>query len=309
MLKLLHEDCCRSNPTLPHKLSATFLCPRCEETPALRRLVPQTRRGSSRVTLPNWCSKKNSETTSHSVWWTEACNKLDAHRLRRKYRATVNTNQDLVAWPRNIHFDTDSRQSKLRLELVHQLITSARMQDFNEGGKFRHNPKVRVHCSTLFDNDVLGKRVLPVSHDQRSLHYLLPLSLHLFWTHDIPLIIQHFPAWRLQSQKLVTGEMFAAPEVSQNFMVTISQYRDVLAPNTAEETLGFVATSVSPVTKNCPKSLAPSFLHFVRPFAPQLSPGLTHVPLIATCVTGVAQPKNSTGRLLLYLLQPAQDII
>ena len=158
MLKYLDEDRCCSDPTLPHKLSWRCLCPRCKETPALRRLVPQVPRFSSRVTLSNWCSEIKSGDTSHSVWWTRADNKLDAHRLRRQSAANVKTNQDLVAWARNIHVDTDSRQSKLSPELVHQLITYAQTQHFNEGGNFRPIPKIRVYCTTLVDNDVHGKR-------------------------------------------------------------------------------------------------------------------------------------------------------
>ena len=223
---------------LPQKLPGRCLCPRCEETPALRRLFPQTPRHSSRVTLPNWCSETKSEDTSHSVWWTKTGNKLNAHKLRWKYGTNVNTNHDLVTWPYNIHVDADSRQIKLHPELEHQLLTSVQTQYFNEGGNFRHNPKIRVHCTTLVDNDVLENRVVPISHDQKSPHYL-PLSLHFCWTHGISLIIQHFPAWRLQPQTLVAGKMFAALEVSQNFLVTMSHYRDARVTNAATETARF----------------------------------------------------------------------
>ena len=77
-----YEDCCSSDPTLPQNFSGRCLSRRCEEAPALRRLVPLTPRYSSRVTVPNWCRETNSEDTSRSVWWTKAGNKLDAHRLR-----------------------------------------------------------------------------------------------------------------------------------------------------------------------------------------------------------------------------------
>ena len=79
-----------------------------------------------------------------------------------------NTNQDLVAWPRNIHVDSNNRQSKLCPELVHQCKISAQTQHFNEGRIFSHNPKILVHFTSLVDNDVQGKRILPVSHDQKS---------------------------------------------------------------------------------------------------------------------------------------------
>ena len=141
MLKFLDDNCCCSNPTLANRLSGRCVCPTCEETPALRRRLPQTPPYTSRVTLPTWFSETKSGDTSHSVWWTKTSNKLDANWLRRKYGANLNTNQDLVAWPGNIHVDTDSRQSKLRPELVHQFIPSAQTQHFNEGGNFRRNPR------------------------------------------------------------------------------------------------------------------------------------------------------------------------
>ena len=55
----------------------------------------------------------------------QATNWMHARMHATKYGAKTNTNQDLVTWLRNIHVDTDNRQSKLRPELVHQLITSA----------------------------------------------------------------------------------------------------------------------------------------------------------------------------------------
>ena len=127
----------------------------------------------------------------------------------------------------------DSRQSKLHPELVDQLKLSTQTQHFNEGGNFRHPPKLRVYCTSLVNNDVFGKWVRLFSHDQRSPHYLLPLALYFCWTHGIPLIIQHFPSWRLRLQTLVARKVFAALEVPQNFVVTMSQHRHVLATNLA----------------------------------------------------------------------------
>ena len=55
--------------------------------------------------------------------------------------------------------------------------------------------------------------------------------------------------------------------------------------------------------QNCPTSLAPeSFLHFVCRFGPQSSTGLTHVTLIAACVTGV--PNRGTVGTASALLAP-----
>ena len=94
---------------------------------------------------------------------------------------------------------------------------------------------------------------------QRSPQYLLPLLLYFCWTYRIPLKIQHIASWRLQPQTLVAGKMFAALEVLQIFVVTMSQHKDVLATNTQNKWLGFVVTSAGPVTMNCPTLLAPKF--------------------------------------------------
>ena len=154
---------------------------------------------------------------------------------------------------------TRTTESKLRSKLVHQVITSAQSQHFNEGGNYCHNSKIWVHCTTPVDNDVLGKRVFQVSHDQESSHYLLPLSLHFCKTHGIPLIIQHFPAWRLQPQTLVAGKMFAALEVSQIFVLTMSQHKDVLATNMAKEMAAFCRNTCGPSHKKMPNIKGPKF--------------------------------------------------
>ena len=178
-------------------------------------------------------------------------------RLRGKNGANVNTNQDIVPSPRDIHVNTDSTQSKLRLELVTQLITSAQTKYFNEGRNFFHQPKILVHCTSLVDNDVLGIWVLPVSHDQRSRHYLRPLSPYVCWIHSIPLIIQHFTARRVQPQTLVAEKMFAVLGVPHNFVVTLSQHRDVLATNKAIEMAGICRNICGPSHKELPNTKGP----------------------------------------------------
>ena len=135
---------------------------------------------------------------------------------------TITTNQDVVAWPRDIHVDPNGRQSELRPETVDELIASTQTQHFNEGGNLRHHPQIRVHSTSLINDDVFGERVLPVPHDQRSLHDPFPLTLYLCWTHGIPLIVKHFPAWRLQAQPLTARKVFAALEVPQNLVITMS---------------------------------------------------------------------------------------
>ena len=102
-----------------------------------------------------------------------------------------------------------------------------------------------------------SENATPVSHVQRSPHYLLQLSLHFWRTHGIPLIIQHFPAWRLEPQTLVPGKMLAALEVSQNFVVTMSQYRDVLATSTAIEMAGLCCNVCGPSHKKLPNITGP----------------------------------------------------
>ena len=136
MLQFFDADRCCSDKALRHELSVRCLCPRFEETPSLCRLPPKIPRYSSRTTLSNWCSGTESADTSHSERLTKAGNKLDAFRLRRKYEANMISNQKLATWPRDIHVDTDSRQSKLCPELImiNQLLASAQMQHFNEGG-------------------------------------------------------------------------------------------------------------------------------------------------------------------------------
>ena len=134
---------------------------------------------------------------------------------------TITTNQDLVAWPRDIHVDPNSSQSELRPETVDELIASTQTQDFNEGGNISHHPQIRVHSTSLVNDDVFGERVLPVPHDQRSPHDLFSLALYLCWTHDVPLIIEHFPAWRLHPQPLIARKVFAALEVPQDLVMTM----------------------------------------------------------------------------------------
>ena len=193
----------------------------------------------------------------------------------------VKTNQDLVAWPRNIPVDMDGRQSELRPEMVDELITSTQTQHFNEGRNLGHHPKSRVHHTTFVNNDVLREWVLPVSHDQRNPHYPLSLALYFCWTHAVPLIIQHFPAWRLQPQTLIARKVFAAPKVPQNLVVTMSQHQHDLATNSAIKMTGFCRNISGPSHKESPNiTHPPSFLHLVR-FLGRGSPTSLSSPLVS----------------------------
>ena len=90
----------------------------------------------------------------------------------------------------------------------------------------------------------------------------------------------------------------------------MSQYRDVLATNTAVERVGFCRNIYGPNHEKTDQSHGPpSSLHPESPLGPQSSTVLTHVDLVAICVAEVTQTGKSTGLPLFYLLQPAQIII
>ena len=174
---------------------------------------------------------------------------MNAHRTRRRYGTSGNTNEDLVTGARDIYIDSDSRQKELPPELVYQFITSAHTQNFIEGRNFGHDYKIGVHRTSLVDNDVFRKRLLFVSNDQRIPHDSLSLSLYFCRKSGIPFIVQQFPAWQLQPQTLVAWKMLAALEVSQNFMVTMSQNRNVLTTNTAIKLAGLCCNISGPSNK------------------------------------------------------------
>ena len=151
----------------------------------------------------------------------------------------------------------------------------------------------------------------PVSHDQRILHYFFTLALHFCWTHGIPLIIQHFQAWRLQPQTLVAVKMFAAPEVQQKLVVTMSQHRHVLATTSAIEMTGFCRNICGPSHKKLPNITRPQlfFILYVllernrrrgspmslsSPLVSLVSPnrGLTRDGLCSTCANRLKTSSN-----------------
>ena len=99
--------------------------------------------------------------------------------------------------------------------------------------------------------------------------------------------------------------MLAALEVSLNFVVTMSHYRDVLATNMAKEKARLCFNICGLVKKMTNITGLPRLLHLVIFFWPNASAGLSHVTFITTCVAGINQSRNSTGR---PLLQPAQNI-
>ena len=180
---------------------------------------------------------------------------------------SITTNQDVVAWPRYIQVYTNRRQSELRPETVDKLITSTQTQHFNEGRNFSHHPKIPVHTTSFINNDDFWEWVFPVSHDQRSPHCLLSLALYLCCTHDVPLIVEHFPAWSLQPQTLVARKVFAALEVPQNLVVTMSKHQHVLATNSAIKMTGFCRNIFGPSRKESPNiTRSPSLLQLIRFF-------------------------------------------
>ena len=261
MLKVPDEDRCCSDAALPLKLFWRCLRPKCEETPAPCHLPP----------CFNWAICPPVETARHDSW----IHPIQDDGLQRernwmhtghvKYKEqSITTNQDLVAWPRDIHVDTNGRQSELHPETVDELITATQTQHFNEGRNLCHHPKIRVHRTSFVNNDVLWEWVLPVSHDQRGPHYLFSLALYLCWTHDVPLIVKHFPACCLQSQTLVARKIFAALEVPENLVVTISYHWHVLATKSAVEMTVFGRNICGPSHKASPNiTRSPSSVHLV----------------------------------------------
>ena len=81
----------------------------------------------------------------------------------------------------------------------------------------------------------------------------------------LPLIVQHFSAWRLQLQTLVARKVFAALKVPQNLVVIMSQHRHLLATNSPIKMTGFCCNICGPSHKGSPNiTRPPCFLHFVR---------------------------------------------
>ena len=152
------------------------------------------------------------------------------------------------------------------------------------------------------------KRVIFVSYDQRSPHDTLSLSLYLFRTHGIPLIVQHLPACCLQPQTLIVGKMLAALEVLQNLMMTMSENRDVLATDAAVKLPRLCRNICGPSHKK-PAACLPHHLHFAIPFWPHSPPGFTHITPFAACVAGATPSRKNTRRPSFHLLQLAQNII
>ena len=144
--------------------------------------------------------------------------------------------------------------------MVHQFITTSQMHNFNIGRYFCHDSKLGVHNTSLVDNDVFSKRLLPVSHDQRSSHDSLSLWLYFCRAHGIPLIVQHLPAWRLQPQALVAGKTFAAVKLPQNLMVTLTKNRNVLAADATIEMAGLCCNICGPSHKRLTYNAPHAFL-------------------------------------------------
>ena len=311
MLWLPDEDRCCSDPTWPHTLVWRCLHPKFAETPAPCHLPLRTPHCSSRVTWPSSNSAKESVDTSHSGWWTKTVKLNWMHTGHVEHtEQPITTNQDLVAWPRDIHVDTNGRQSELRPETVDELIASTQTQHFNEGWNLRHHPHIRVHSTSFVNNDVFCEWVLPVSHDQRNPHDLHSLALYLCWTHDVPLIVKHFPAWRPQPQTLIARKVFAALEVPQKLVMTMSQHRNVLATNSAVKMTGLCRNICRPSHKESPNvTRSPSSLHLVRLLRTSPLPWLTSITRITTRVSGVAQPRENAKWPLFHLLQSTQNII
>ena len=143
--------------------------------------------------------------------------------------------------------------------------------------------------------ECLQKKGTPCPHDQRSPHDSLPLSLYFCRTQGIPLTVQYLQTGRLQPQTMVAGKALAALVVSQNLMVTMSEYRDVLKTDTVVKMTTALSQHLwAQSAKTDQHHLIPTLVHLISPFGPNSPPGLTHVTIIVTCVAGVTQSSNNT---------------
>ena len=129
--------------------------------------------------------------------------------------------------------------------------------------------------------------------------------LYLCWTHGIPLVIQHFPAWHLQSQTLVARKMFAAVEVPQFFVVTMSQHGHILATNTAIEMAGFCRNIRGPSHKKLPNitSYSAFFILYVVSDRNRRrgSPMLLSLPLLRLSIPDCSNTAHDVNKTIIVI--------
>ena len=90
-------------------------------------------------------------------------------------------------------------------------------------------------------------------------------------------------------------EKLAALEVSQNFVVTMSQNDDVFTTNAATNMALFCRNICDPSHKKRTKITGtPRLLHFISSFELHLSPEYNHFTFVAACVAGVTQTRINT---------------
>ena len=164
-----------SDLRLPRKLSERLLYPMCEKDPHFFALFFKLHAAAPMWFCPSDATRQNPSLRPIENGRLNMQQKK-AQAIRRRYGTSGNTNQDVVTWPRYIHIDSVSRQIELRPQLVCKFTTSAQTQNFNQGGNFGHELKIGFHSTSLVDNDVFRKSVLPVSQHQRSSHDCVPLS-------------------------------------------------------------------------------------------------------------------------------------
>ena len=135
------KDRCCSDPMLPHTLARNFPCSMCEETPALCHPPLKLNAASSVWSGPTDAPRQNSRV--HPV--QDDGLKQQTHWIHTGHvepmEQITTTNQNLVAWPRDIHVHTCGRQNELRPKLVDELITATQTQHFNERRNLCHTPR------------------------------------------------------------------------------------------------------------------------------------------------------------------------
>ena len=146
--------------------------------------------------------------------------------------------QVLVTWLRHVFVHPPSRQSELRPELIHQLITPSQPQNLNQRRHFGHYLKIGIYSVRIARYHILSERGTPC---------LAPSKLS-WWDHGVVLVLQGSVARRHNpsSPSLVCptltvdrGENFAVLKMPQGLMGTTIEYGHLLASHTAKEISGY----------------------------------------------------------------------
>ena len=192
-LKLPNEDRYCNDPTLPLKLSERCLYFRCEEKLAPLRFVPRTPSCSSLVILPDWCNETKSEDTSHWEWRTK-------HAKNWTHTGDGDNTDQMKILTKN------PLREHVKFTLTWITNTVNCDQSWYTSSKLPPSSSTSMRAGTLVIIPRLGstapvsltmmssKKGTPCLSRPENPHYSLPPSLYFSRTHDIPVIVQHFPA-------------------------------------------------------------------------------------------------------------------